>query len=195
MTKNDYMYTLSSHLRGLPKEDYKETMSYYEEYFQDSGIGPTDSVDGLIESPEKVAKELIAQCAEKSVVTQPQTIKKSFSTVWIVLLSILASPIALPIAIVIITLLFTIVITVVAFLFSFFVTGIALICSGVMVAIGSVFAIFSQPISFVFMLGAGLFLLGLGILIFFGTFQLTKVTLFGISKIFYQLSKGGKKNA
>lgn len=86
MSKMDFLLILKKHLRKLPKNETKEILQDYEEYFM-IGVGEGKTESQLVEvlgSPKQLANELIAISAIKKVEE-----KKSISTVFTALFSIM----------------------------------------------------------------------------------------------------------
>lgn len=83
MTRSEFMHTLSRALLALPLEGGKAlpeseraaALRYYEEYLDDAGVGPDDSVPDELGKPEALAKQIIAEAGEEA--TEPPAVPES----------------------------------------------------------------------------------------------------------------------
>ena len=64
MTKQAFLEQLNQLLCDIPKTEREEAILYYEEYFDEANIGPTDNVLEIIDSPEKIAASIRAGLQE-----------------------------------------------------------------------------------------------------------------------------------
>lgn len=157
MNKEKFMLDLEKKLKKIPKEEKENALDYYQEYFDEAGEENEEKILKELGSPSKIASEIMANFIVKEATTRKEEdLKHSISTVWLVVLTILASPIALPIALTIIALIFVAWITII----SFWMTGLALLIIGVTYSILSIFVVFQDVSLASFILGCGL--LGLG---------------------------------
>ena len=176
MNKQEYMQQLEHYLRHLNDEDRLDALEYYSEYIDDLGLDPGDDVCARIGTPREVSRQIIAQTTERKIDEQntKRTAKGSGSIIWLIILGIFASPIALPLAIALVVILIAFLIIVGSVLFALFVSGAAMIISGVAACVMS---FFSGSVSGVFFTaGCGLFVLGAGILIMIGAIKLAGLT-------------------
>ncbi|MCR5685095.1 MAG: DUF1700 domain-containing protein [Lachnospiraceae bacterium] len=196
MNKQQFMQELAGCLRHLPADDRADALEYYSEYIDDLGLSDSDDVCARLGAPKDVARIIIAQTTEKKLAeqTEKKTVRGSGSIIWLVILGIFASPIALPIAIALAVIIFALVISVGSILLSFFVAGAAMVFAGVVMAL---FSFLSGSVAQVFVcIGAGLFIIGLGLLIVMGTIALTKLVIRGFSGIINRsLAKKAAKKA
>lgn len=58
MNRQEFLSRLEILLRGLPAEEKREALEYYENYFEDAGEGQEAQVIRELESPEKVAANI-----------------------------------------------------------------------------------------------------------------------------------------
>ena len=181
MDKMAFMQELEYRLRHLTDEDKYDALEYYSEYIDDLNLAPGEDVCAHIGSPRDVAQLIIDQTTERRIDEQQEknTTKGSAKILWLSILGIFASPIALPIAILLIVLLFVGIIVAGSILISFYCTGGSLIAAGGF----SIIAGFSAGslANRLVVIGAGIILIGLGLMAIIGTVKLTQLLVRGIS--------------
>ncbi|MGL4343581.1 MAG: DUF1700 domain-containing protein [Cellulosilyticaceae bacterium] len=165
MNKGEFMSELRLKLAKLSEEERAEALAYYEEYFEEAGPEQEVQILSQLGSPAQVAKQIMGEHVIREATQQPISAKQSISTVWIVLLAILASPIAFPLAIAFVAVVFAVVVTVFALVFAGGAVVVALGVSFVaaIVAAGTTMAI--HPATGVFMIGIALIVAGFMVLI------------------------------
>ncbi len=176
MNRNEFLEQLRRKLRKLPAEEAQDALSYYEQYFDDAGEENEASAILELGSPANAAAQIIADYAVKEADTpfDQKTAKRGLSTVWVVILSIFAAPVALPLALVFAAFIFMLLMMVLAVVFSFGITGVALLAAGLATVLLSVPIFFQSLSSAIFYLGTGLVSFGLGIPVLWGTVALAK---------------------
>jgi len=174
MNRHEFIEELKKKLRKLPFDEIKEAIEYYEGYFDDAGEENEQAVLDELGTPSAVASQIIANFAIKEADSDKKSSKKSWRTTWLVILALFASPIAIPIALSVGVIALSIIITLSAVLFSFFVTGAALVISGIACVIAGLLVIFQSFSTTLLYTGAGLMLLGIGAAIVLGTAALSK---------------------
>ncbi|MCQ2497307.1 MAG: DUF1700 domain-containing protein [Lachnospiraceae bacterium] len=181
MDKMAFMQELEYRLRHLTDEDKYDALEYYSEYIDDLNLMPGEDVCSRIGTPKEVAQIIIDQTTERRIDEQQEknTTKGSAKILWLSILGIFASPIALPIAILLIVLLFVGIIVAGSILISFYCTGGSLIAAGGF----SIIAGFSAGslANRLVVIGAGIILIGLGLMAIVGTVKLTQLLVRGIS--------------
>lgn len=110
MTKNQYLSELRSYLKGLPEEELKAALGYYEEFFEEAGEENFADVIIQLGNPKDLAESIIAEqsfSAEPTSEYIPMKVssapeqksepknKDNTKTVLIVLLCVLFSPLIL----------------------------------------------------------------------------------------------------
>lgn len=180
MNSNQFLYELRTKLVNMPEAEINSAMGYYEEYFLDAGPDNEQRVIDELGSPSAVASKIIGEFALSDT---PAVAENPGKTLWIVILAILASPIALPIAIALVAIVFAILITVLALLFSFGVTGVALVVAGIAAVFFGLWALIIEFGTGVFQIGFGLLSIGFGILLAQATVLLTQWFFTGMQKM------------
>ncbi|MBN2853280.1 MAG: DUF1700 domain-containing protein [Clostridia bacterium] len=163
MNKVQFLNTMRSSLRGLPKEEIEDILYDYKEHIE-VGItkGKTESL--IIDefgSPRKIAKKHKAEFYMGEAVRE-----KTFKTVTRALMA------GFGLGLLNLIFVFPIFISILSVFFSLFMTGIALLISGFAVAISPVFTFNPFPVAAC--ITAGIALISLGLLIMIGSFFLTK---------------------
>ena len=183
MNKKEFLQKLEYYLRHLTEDDKNDALEYYSEYIDDLGLGDDDDVCARIGTPREVSRQIIAQTTERRISeqTEKKTVRGSGSILWLIILGIFASPIALPLAIAAVVIIIAFVIVIGTVLVSFFISGGALVISGIALAFisfisGSVAQVFTC-------IGSGLVIIGVGILILMGTAKITSLIIRGFSSI------------
>lgn len=188
MDKQAFMGELEYRLRHLTDDDKLDALEYYSEYIDDLNLGVDGDVCVHLGTPKEVARQIIAQTTEKKIEEQEEkkTTKGFGSIVWLAILGIFASPIALPLAIIALVLFISFIITLGSIVFSFGAAGFGCVVGGLGFCFASFFtASFAQR--FV-ALGAGLFVIGLGIIFFIATKGLAKLMVKIISGIIKKIA-------
>ena len=197
MNRAEFFMRLRQELRSLPPEELEDAISYYVEYFDDAGAENEQAVIQELGPPERIASQIKADLAVKKLDTAPVTAKKGLSTIWLVVLAILASPIALPLAIAAVSIVFALVIAVISVILAFYILLLALLLSGVGVIVLGCIILAQDPLTSAFFIGSGIALIGISIL--FGTLAIfiTRKLFSGIAILFHRIlhRKGGKKDA
>ncbi len=176
MNRHEFIEQLRLRLRKLPAEEAQDALCYYEQYFDDAGEENELAAIAELGPPANVAAQIIADYAvkEADMPFDQKTAKRGLSTVWIVILSIFAAPVALPLALVFAAFIFMLLVMVLAVVFSFGVTGVALLIAGFLTALISIPLFLQSLSSAIFYLGTGLLSIGLGIPVLWWTVALAK---------------------
>lgn len=176
MNKQEFLSVLRERLSGLPKEDMEGSIDYYNEIIDDhieNGISEEEAVEAVGTMDEIVSQILSETSLTKLVKTKvkPNRALKAWEIVLLILgsplwLSLLAAALLLVLAAYIV--LWSAILVLYSVVFSFAVSALC--------GIFGSFVLFStvsvaQGILF---LGAGLVCMGIAILLFFGSNQITK---------------------
>lgn len=172
--RESFLKGLRQALQDLPQEEIDNAVRYYEEYFDDAGEENMEQVLSQLGAPEKVAAQIRADLAVKQMETVPRTAKRGMSTLWMVLLAVLASPIALPLSIAVAAVVLSLGITAAALLITFVVCGVAVAAAGVAVAVISLFVVAQSPATTLLFFGLGMACAGLGLLLLAGGIRLSQ---------------------
>ena len=173
MNRHEFLDELKRKLRKLPFDEIKEAVDYYEGYFDDAGEENEQTVLAELGAPSAVASQIIAAFAVKEADAEKPG-KKSWRTVWLVVLALFASPIAVPLALAAGAVVVALIITILAVVLSFFATGVAVFAGGIASFVAGFLVIFQSVPTTLLYSGAGLMLLGIGAAIVIGTAALSR---------------------
>ncbi|HFI0040483.1 TPA: DUF1700 domain-containing protein [Streptococcus suis] len=99
MNRIEYLQKLEKHLKHLPKEDFQDTLDYFNEFF-DEKENDEEAIREL-GSPKEAASEILATLYEKE---RTEDKPNTRNMVWLTILAILAAPIGIPLAITLVAL-------------------------------------------------------------------------------------------
>ncbi len=173
MTKQEFTQQLSMSLAGLNEEDIRKSLDYYSEMIDDrmeDGMTEEDAV-AAVGSLEDIRSQILAEVPMARIVKEKITPKRDFRAGEIVLL-VLGAPIWLPLVLTIIILALTLFLVFWVIIMSLYVVDLSVFVSGFAAIVGA-FVASNGFMSVVFFIGAGLFLLGLSVLLFFGFNQVS----------------------
>ncbi len=190
MNKKIFMRQLEAKLRGLPKDEQKDALEYYEEYFADMGIGDDDDVTQVVGTPKDVAHNILNECLTKQEEenVKNNSVKNSVKSIWLVILGIMAAPVALPLIIAFAAVAFSLFITVVAVGVSAVACGITAIIVGVALIPGVIWA---SGVQSTFILGVCLLFIGITILMTMLLIELAKAIAVLLLKLYKKITKKG----
>lgn len=160
MSREEYLRELAKELRRLPREEYEKAMNYYIEFFEDAGPEHEAEVIADLGDPKDVASHIIRDAAMERMNNPQKSVKRGFSTIWIIILAICGAPIALPLAIGLLALVGGFLILMVSML----VMSLGLLASGIVSTVGGLIILFLHPASGIASMGAGLMIIGISIL-------------------------------
>ncbi|MDR1776008.1 MAG: DUF1700 domain-containing protein [Actinomycetes bacterium] len=180
MNRTEFLNELARRLKGLPADERAAALSYYEEYLDDAGAENEAAAIAGLGTPAQVASGIIGDYAIKGLDERGSTPGGGLSMLWVVILGVLASPIWLPVGIVLVAVLLSVLATVFSTLLSLFVTAIALALAGIVgFGLGIYVGIAHFPTG-LFLFGAALLMIGVGIGLFLITAWLSRVVINGI---------------
>lgn len=192
MNKDEFLHRLRRKLRVLPKEEIDNAVQYYEEYFEDSGLGE-EQTTAQLGSPAAAASQILADYAINRVDGSGRKVKRRLPLVWFILLAIFASPIALPIGIVFVALIIVVLITAVSVLAAMACVVVSMIIGGVFLAgVGICVTLQNMPTA-VFVCGLGLTAAGAGALLMIPLIMLCRVSCRGIMALVSKILKKVRK--
>lgn len=179
MNKRAFLSALDERLSCLPKEDREESFNYYSEIIDDrmeDGLSEEESVAALGSIEEIVSQILMETSLPKLVKAnvKPKRTLKALKT-WVKILLILGSPVWVPLLFAALCILFAVYIV----LWSGILVLYSVVLSFAATAIGCILGFFvSLPAGNIapglLFLGAGLFCVGITLLLFFGFNRITK---------------------
>jgi len=163
--KAEYLAQLSHRLRVLPASERQDALDYYDGYLSDAENEA--AAIAQLGSPGEVAANILANYVSKTPSTHELSDRKAEArgvrTAWMIILALFALPVGLPIIITLATIPFMLFITLLSVIFSFGVTGVALIAAGVGSIIVFPFVVLQDFGTALFFGGTGLICIGLGI--------------------------------
>lgn len=174
MKKEEFLNKLRIKLSNLPKEDLDERINFYSEMIDDrieDGFQEEEAIND-IGTLDEVSRQVIANYPLKKLIKEKVTPKKKINIATIILL-VLGSPIWLSLLIAVIVVLFSLYVVLASLLISLWAVFIALVAGGLGGIVLGVIYIFQG--SGALLLGGSIICLGLGILLFFGCKELTKL--------------------
>ncbi len=186
MTRREYLDKLSNLLSDLDSAERQDALNYYEDYFDEAGLGADDQVMESVDSPEKVAKNIFAgmdnESEDQGVFTETgystyeedsknELIKrkdlrdkKGFLIIALILV-VFALPVLGPLFGTVWGILFGIIGAALGVIFGVLLLGIALIVGGLAGIIGLFVTMMGQPFGLVLGLGIMFVLIALGIVL------------------------------
>lgn len=193
MNKEQYLRALAGELRKLPKEEYERAIDYYVEYFEDAGPEHEEEAINDLGTPHEVASQIITDAAMKRMDNPATSVKKGFSTIWLVILAVCAAPIALPMAIAIVVMVGAVLVMIGVAMVGVVVSVAGFLATGVVSIVGGIAVMFHQPASGVVNFGAGLVIVGFSILAGFLVCWIIRWIFKGVRALFRRIVKRGKK--
>jgi uncharacterized membrane protein len=196
----EYIRKLDRLLKKLPPDERNDAVRYYAEYLADAGPErEAEAISGL-GSPAQVASGIKADAAMRQLEEGKPRMRTGISAVWLAVLGVFALPIALPLAIAGFAVVFSVLVSVFAVLFSLIVSMASLFLSGIVTAVCG-FAVLPQSFATgLFYIGGGLACTAIGFLLGILFWQLLRVTLKGVARLFNKIryrkiNKTAAKNA
>lgn len=193
MDKEQFLAALARELSRIPQEERENALAYYEEYITEAGPEREREVVAELGAVKEIALQISADFAvremEEKTAVSP---KKGFRAMWVVILAVLASPIALPVGIALVAVIFALVISLGAVLISFWASAVGLAAAGLGSMILGFFAQADSVFTYMVYYGACIGTIGVGILLGFLSFYLTKVSSRGMARLFRHMVNGRK---
>ncbi len=190
MRKQAFLAELEARLFGLPQDDIRDHLTFYSEIIDDrmeEGLSEEDAVSG-IGSVDEIVSQIVAEIPFTKIVKEKIKAKRARKA-WETVLLALGSPIWIPLLIAVFFAAYAVVWALIVSLWALVVSVTACSLTGIFSAF--VFLIRGNVTIGIAMLGAGAFVAGLSILLFFGCKQatqgilhLTKKMALGIKSIF-----------
>lgn len=190
MTKESYLAELAHHLKKLPKDDYQNAMAYYTEYFEEAGPENEAQVIEELGTPKEVAAELVQALLQGNAESAPPPKNRSpWAIFGIAMAALLLSPLGLAGLCLGIGLMIAAFCVVGALVFSTVVAEFGLIVQGGRFIVQGIVLLTSAFSSGLMLIGAGLFGIGVAILIALLCFYLCKWIALGFSKLITRLTQ------
>lgn len=191
MTKQEFLNELRTKLSGLPKDEIEERLAFYGEMIDDrveDGRTEEEAVSD-IGSVDEISSQIIAETPFSKIAKEKIKNKKRMKA-WEIVLLVLGSPIWLSLliaAFAVVLSVYVVLWSVIVSLWSVFASLVGCALGGT--AAGVLFALQSNGLIGIAVVGAGAFCAGLSIFMFFGCIAATK----GIIKLTKNIALGIKK--
>ncbi len=189
MNREQYLKELSKYIKKLPKADYEDTMSYFEECFDEVGEEGEASLIEELGSPQILASEILSKLLEGESFSENSIIiankkeeheetrnskKSNFKSrkaqnkpsrfLLISLLAILAAPIGFPLSIAFLALVFSLFITAFSLVFAILMIFFASSLAAVKLFVIGFLSLFISPAASLMILGSALIIIAIGFL-------------------------------
>ncbi|MDR0914344.1 MAG: DUF1700 domain-containing protein [Oscillospiraceae bacterium] len=188
MTRNEFSAQLKKRLKRMPQSEIDSAVGYYEEYFEEMGVGGNDIIPAGTITPEAAAAGIIGTFAVED--------KKSNNhrTLWMVILAVFASPIALPLALAVVVVALALLLVVFSLVIAIGSTGLGFGVNGVVCILAGFIGLVGYWQTGLMLLGFGLFTVPTGIYIFYGAIKLSVATVGWLKKMLgkFLLRRGAK---
>ena len=200
MNKQEYLARLRAGLAGLPQEDIDERVSFYCEMIDDrmeEGLSEEEAVEGVGDVND-VISQTIAETPFAKIVKEKVRPKRSLRG-WEIALLVIGAPVWGSLLIAAAAVILSLYVAVWAIIISLWAVMVSLVlCALAGIVSCAVFAVGGHPLTSLAAAGAGLFLAGCSIFMFFGCKELTSTILkltgkaaLGIKSLF--VGKGEEK--
>ncbi len=178
MNKQEFLEALKNALSGLPQEDIDERIDFYSEMIDDKieeGILEVEAV-ASIGGVEDIVSQTVAEVPISKLVKQ-KIKRENKLKAWEIVLLAVGSPIWASLLIAFLAVVLSLYVSLWAVIISLWSVFVSLVASGFGGLVsGAVFSFTGNGVSGLFMIGAALVALGLGLLCFFGCRAATKGT-------------------
>lgn len=195
MNKEEYMKQLKVCLKRLPKEDWDQAVSYYEEYFADAGEENEAKAIEDLGSPQEAADQIIHDMALLYSKEPVKNIRGGVHAVWIALLALFGVPVGLPLllsGVVVVVCMFVVAWT---FLLAFLVFGGCLVITGPLTVIAGFTVLAKSFPVFLSCIGTGLLAIGAGAALTYGMYHLCRRFLaWTLHKMAKLIRRGGSRH-
>lgn len=195
MTKEEYMITMAKELKRLPKKDFDTAMEYFEEYFQEAGEENEQQAIEDLGTPKEAACQILQNIVKRQEEEPTRNVKQGISKVWVGVLAVFAAPVAIPLAIGVVAAIGSLFICAGAVAAAVVLTGAGGAAAGLVSLAAGIFLLFTNLLSGISNIGAGLILIGISVLIIMGGIKLFKWLAQGCARALGSIArKGGKEN-
>ena len=178
MNKQEFLEALKNGLSGLPQDDIEERIDFYSEMIDDKieeGILEADAV-ASIGRVEEIVSQIVAEVPIKKLVKQ-KIKRENKLKAWEIVFLVVGSPIWASLLIAFLAVVLSLYVSLWAVIISLWAVFVSLVSSGFSGVVGgAVFSFTGNGVSGLFIIGAALVALGLGVLCFFGCKAATKGT-------------------
>lgn len=189
MNKIEFVLALQEKLKGLPKDDLRRSLEYYNEMIDDrmeDGLTEEEAV-AAIGSIDDIVKQIIDGTPMVKLVSEKLRPKKKLES-WQIICLILGAPIWLSLLLGLFSGLFSVYTGLWVVVITLVAVGVALTAAGIGVLLGSLLFFFTgHPISALFIIGCGLIMLGISIFLYHGGIYAAKGTIWLSKKVWLWL--------
>jgi uncharacterized membrane protein len=194
MNRQEFMAELERQLARIDDRERDEAIAYYNEYFDEAGPENEARVIAELGSPVRVAAQIKADAAVKGMgKEEAPPVKKGMSTIWFVILGILALPIALPIVFAVFVTCIGLLVAAFAVVVSLVAVFIAVTAVGVFAFVAGVGVLFSSVPTGLFYMGGGLVAAGVALLLGILTFAAARGFVGGIARLLNGIRVRGRE--
>lgn len=188
MNKEEFLTELKNVLSGLPQDDARERLAFYDEMIDDrieEGASEQDAV-ASVGSVEKIVKDIVSDIPLTKLVKVKIKPKRTLNA-WEIVLIVLGFPLWFPLLVAAGAVIFSLYVVALSLIISLWAVEISLLAGAIGgVAAAAVYIIQGSIIPFLAILGAGIFCAGISVFAFYacvlaskGIFGLTKNALLG----------------
>ena len=186
MTKEEYLTQLKKYLKRLPKEDYTNAMDYFTEYFEDAGPEGEAALMQELGTPKEAAYDIL-----DNIITEKRN--DPHTPVWkillLTLLVICAAPLGGSLALAALAVLLACVVVIVIGVLCILLFGAIFVIIGGKLFIRGVIAITVSLSGASLISGAGLFSIGIGILVVVAVICFCKWIILGLAHLIQNMSR------
>ena len=168
-TKNKYIKDLERKLKKMPQDERLDAIGFYKEYLVDTGVDTYKDAVEKLGTPNKVAAQIMSDHYMKDIqISHGEIVQKSRKPIWKILaavfLGIIAVPVGIPLILSVLLVGVLMVLVIGLLIMSILMVSALLILSG-LIFIGMTIPTFAvHTLTALFILGAGLIFIGLGVL-------------------------------
>jgi|BioPla2DNA2_1021312.scaffolds.fasta_scaffold14179_4 uncharacterized membrane protein len=191
MTKEKFLEELQVKLKGLPKEDIDDRVSFYSEMIDDrieDGLSEEEAIREIGTSDE-IASKVIESTSLTKIVKEKVRLKRKLEA-WEIVLIILGFPLWFPLLIMALTFIFVFIVLLWSGVIVAWSLEGSIIATSINFLINSIYNLFSGVfISSLGMLGTSLLLVGAAIFLFYACVKITELTAKVTKKIVLSIKK------
>ena len=191
MTKTQFVLELSDKLSGLPKEDVKKSIEFYVEMIDDrmdEGMSEADAISA-IGSIDAIAEQILGEIPIVKLVKEKVKPKRKMR-VWEIVLLVLGSPIWISLAAAAFAIIISVYVCLWAVEICIYAANITIFAGGVAgLGLAVVHFIQSNVGAALFVLGAGILCVGIGLLMIWVCHKSTKSIISLTKKIYLGIKK------
>lgn len=174
MNRQEYIKQLKTRLRRLPKEDFARAIEYFEEYFADAGEENEAKAMEDLGSPQEAADQIIRDMALDYSKGPVKNVRSGMNGIRVALLALFAAPIALPLLLTGAALVIIAIVIVWILLLALMIVAVAVAVTGPFSILAGFTVITKSIPVFLSCMGLGLFSIGIGAALTYGTYRLCR---------------------